>query len=854
MPAGLNERVGAIDQRLRQAIRYETNAWLRRLPIREQTVFYESFSGNGMLCNPEAIFRELLAADDLAGLQHVWALSDLEEHAATVAEFAGHPRVRFVETNSTGYRAALATSKYLVNNATFPPMFAKRAGQVYLNTWHGTPLKAMGYDTPRGGLLARNIVRNFLAADYLLAPNDATADMYLRAFRMNNIYPGALIRGGTPRVDRQFASDPERRRTIARLKAAGLQIEDGRQIVLYAPTWKGEFGAPENDARELRRRIDELNGRIDASKYLVLLKVHQQVHQFAVDDDSLHPVLVPNAIPANDVLAVTDVLVTDYSSIFIDFLATGRPVLFLAPDLDEYVRDRHVNLDPAEWPGPVCRDVESLAARLTDLHTGNAGDACVTHAAQYAAGRERWCAAEDGKATERVIDVVFRGREAGSDVQRNFADGRQKVLLYLGGILPNGITMSALSLLDNLDHSRLDVSVFFQDTSDEDRLALIDMINPHVRLLPRTGGMLASKLQIRRLKASQRGAMRRSHASDVEHYRKALREEWVRCFGDAKFDCVVDFSGYGPLWNKILLQGGAPSFSVWMHSDLAADAEREVDGKHLHRASLEGVFDLYQYADHLVSVSPALAAINREKLARYADPAKFTSARNTINYRRVLHPAYGLTDEDAELYEPASRDRIADREVPPPTVTSADQRLRTFITAGRLSPEKNFPRLIRAFDVVHKKHPDTRLVILGDGPLREQLEQLVSSLGLAGVVVLPGHLSNPYSVMARSDCFVMSSDYEGQPMVLLEALILGVPVVTTRFASVGGALPEGCGLIVDASVEALAEGMAAFLRGEVPIGQFDHVAYNNAAVTDFYWAIGLHDQIEIERRDLSRQR
>ncbi len=624
--------------------------------------------------------------------------------------------------------------------------------------------------------------------------------------------------------------------------------------------------------------------------------MHQQVHQFAVDDATLRSTLVPNAIPANEVLAVTDVLVTDYSSIFIDFLASGRPVLFLAPDLEEYVRDRHVNLDPADWPGPVCLDTESLAARLNDLHTGNEGDPVVTHAEQYAAGRDRWCAAEDGKATDRLIDVVFRGRDAGGDVRRDFSDGRKKVLLYLGGILPNGITMSALSLLDNIDHSRVDVSVFFQATSNEDRLALIDQIHPQVRMLPRTGGMLASKLQIRRLKVSKRNALRRSHASDVEHYRHALREEWERCFGGAEFDFVVDFSGYGPLWNKILLQGGAPSFSVWMHSDLAADAEREVDGKHLHRASLEGVFDLYKYADHLVSVSSALAEINREKLARYADPAKFTFSRNTINYRRVLHLAYGLTDEDAELYEPDARDRIAHRAVPPTAnATSTEvfhpddlpgsidrlmahhpiaaileeaarraqieeltargtEQSRTFVTAGRLSPEKNFPRLIRAFDAVHKRYPDTRLVILGDGPLRESLEELVAKLGLAGVVLLPGHLSNPYSVMAQSDCFAMSSDYEGQPMVLLEALILGVPVVTTRFASVGGALPEGCGLIVDPSVEALAEGMAAFLRGEVPVGRFDHIAYNREAVEDFYRAIGLTEPAAAEPRSAAHQR
>jgi glycosyltransferase involved in cell wall biosynthesis len=93
-------------------------------------------------------------------------------------------------------------------------------------------------------------------------------------------------------------------------------------------------------------------------------------------------------------------------------------------------------------------------------------------------------------------------------------------------------------------------------------------------------------------------------------------------------------------------------------------------------------------------------------------------------------------------------------------------------------------------------------------------------------------------VVANSDCFVLSSNYEGQPMVLLEAMVLGVPVVTTEFASVRGALPPGSGRIVGQSVEALADGMRAFLRGEVAVADFDGESYNRDAMAQFYAAIG----------------
>lgn len=80
-------------RRLAAAERY---ARARSAPIRTGTVLYESFSGNGMLCNPEAIFRHLLADPDYRHLRHIWALSSLEAHPDTVAEFAGHPRVSWL--------------------------------------------------------------------------------------------------------------------------------------------------------------------------------------------------------------------------------------------------------------------------------------------------------------------------------------------------------------------------------------------------------------------------------------------------------------------------------------------------------------------------------------------------------------------------------------------------------------------------------------------------------------------------------------------------------------------------------------------------------------------------------------
>ena len=105
------------------------------------------------------------------------------------------------------------------------------------------------------------------------------------------------------------------------------------------------------------------------------------------------------------------------------------------------------------------------------------------------------------------------------------------------------------------------------------------------------------------------------------------------------------------------------------------------------------------------------------------------------------------------------------------------------LATGRLTEQKGFDVLIKAFLLVNKKKPDTRLIILGEGEKRQELNELVKSLGIADKVSLPGFMNNPYSYMNHSTLFVLSSRWEGLPNALLEALTLGTPIVATKCPS-----------------------------------------------------------------------
>ncbi len=819
--------------RVRRAWLAQARAFARRKPVLAGTVLYESFSGNGALDNPEAMFRALLAAPDQQHLRHYWVLDKHAEQDAIRAEFAHDPRVQFIRYRSTAYHRLLCRAEVLINNATFPPEFDKRPEQTYVNTWHGTPLKRMGYDMPNGGYYAANTQRNFLHADVLLSQNPfMTEVMYEHAYKLRGAFRGVIAELGYPRVDRQTLAAGERSELLARLAKAGIEIGE-RKIVLLAPTWKGtNFSNPEDDAAEMfeqARRLQALLG--DA--WRVLLKVHQSAHQYASARSELRGLLVPNQIPTNQVLGLVDALVTDFSSIFFDYLATGKPILFHMPGLDQYEAERGLYFSIDELPGPVHLDIEGIATDLLGTTGGLAAKASVRQHWQ-----ERFTADEDGRASERVIDLVFRGKRDGLRLLDVAEDGRISVLMYLGGMRSNGITTSALNLLRNIDHDRFNVSAMIVHTRRGQPWVNQALIDPHVRQVRRIGGMNGGKWQIKRYKMQVRLAGERRSALHAGPY-PLLADELHRIVGDMRFDAVVDFSGYSAFWTALLLQaperasGGRPRHAIWLHNDLASEVRRTVNGKQPMRRSLPAVFSFFEQHDALVSVSPTLAEVNRQRLtAEYGVPDRgFTHARNLVDAERVLA---GLQEPLAELSTfPRDPETGAIERPDWAEAMLAGRDLFWFVTVGRFSTEKNQERLLRAFAKVALQRPEARLVLVGYGPLQDHLLAVRDRLGLGDKVFLTGALRNPFAVLANSHCFVLSSNYEGQPMVLLEAALARLPIVSTRFASVADALPEGMIRIVEQDDDALAEGLLAAIRGEVRPAELDADAYNREVVDEF---------------------
>ncbi|MBT2501043.1 glycosyltransferase [Curtobacterium sp. ISL-83] len=824
----------------RRVVRSTSVEWYsywRAQPIRSGTVLFESFAGNGAACNPEALFRALLAAPDQQHRQLVWALAP-GRGVELRREFRDHPRVRFVERDSAAYWRVLGTAGTLVNNATFPPAFARRDGQVYLNTWHGTPLKRMGFDEPDGATASANVLRNFLNATHLLSQSPMmTERMYRGSYRLTGVFQGEVLEVGYPRNDRTALSaqsgstaatttDAELRRTF---RDRGFDV-DGRAIVLYAPTWRGErFNRAEDDSLELAATADRLQAALDerGASALVIVRPHQIVAQAAEAVPALRQRLVPEDLPTNAVLAATDVLISDYSSIIVDFVATGRPIVLAHSDLATYATDRGLDVADDEWPGVRATTPDELADAVTAAVLRDPAAAPSAHDRALA---DLYVPRDDGHASERVLDAVFRPGAAQDGVVRLGTPTATRILLHIGALRDNGITTAAMNLLPRLADAGYDVTVTHPHFASRSSLRNRHRIDPRVRVLQRTGGMNGSKtVQVLRRAADLR-ADARAHAR-VPALRRLWDDEWRRCFGTAEFDVVVDFSGYAPFWAQLLLHAPSdPLSSVWLHNDIESEVDRLVGGRPTMRRSLRAMIALFGEFDHAVSVSPALSRRNAAQLGHRVR-AHWTFARNLIDAGSVLTRSQVPMDTVLlEAQPPAEVDFVLPEWVAD-LRTPGDRRW--FVSLGRLSPEKNHDRLLDAFALVAQTDPAARLLIVGDGPLRAHLEARVADLGIADVVVFTGTLPNPYPLLAAAECLVVSSNYEGQPMVILEAAVLGKAVVSTRFASAEDALPDGGIELVDLTPRGLADGMLAFLAGRVPPVSLDDEAYNSAAFAEF---------------------
>lgn len=362
--------------------------------IDKNLAVYQSFHGKSYSCSPKAIHEELLRTKkDYKG---VWVLEN---------EYTDVPKGTIVvKPNTIRYYYYLAKAKYFINNGNFPDFYEKRQGTIHLQTWHGTPLKRLGYDiSPDSPSYQENnspeLIRRNKRWDYLIGPNQYTSEILQRAFGFNN----KMLDVGYPRNDVLYKHKNTDRVNEIKKK---LGIDEDKKIVLYAPTWRDSdfHGGQSNQPYKLKFDIEQFKKEFSDTHVLLLRLHYRDASRLSI---SLSDKTIINASFYDDIqelYLIADTLITDYSSVMFDYANLKRPMIFYCYDYLKYkgeMRGCYFNFASVA-PGPIVFDEKQLFESITCSDTFTE-----IYSKEIEQFYNKFCSWEDGNATSRVIKEVF---------------------------------------------------------------------------------------------------------------------------------------------------------------------------------------------------------------------------------------------------------------------------------------------------------------------------------------------------------------------------------------------------------------------------------------------------------------
>jgi CDP-glycerol glycerophosphotransferase (TagB/SpsB family) len=377
---------------LRRRLRDEVYPAAREQPLLD-VVLFETFAGKAAGDNPGAICKELAGR----GLELDLVFSVID-HSIEVPSGA-RKVIRF----SREYYELLGRARYLIVNASLPYFFRKREGQLYFQTWHGSPLKRIAHDRPHLDFFNWHHRRQLLIArdgwDYLLSQSEFCTRSLCSAFR----YDGPVLELGYPRNDLMLSTEAD---AVRRRTRAALGLSPDQRVVLYAPTWRDNLRVGRVFEKVLYLDPRQLVDRLDGDT-VVLIRGHYNSVKAAEDVDPDRRVIDVTRYPdIADLYVASDALVTDYSSVFFDYVLTDKPMVFLAPDLVAYRDDnRGFYLDYEVVPGPICVTTPEVADAL------NGPD---EHREVRREFRAEYAPHDNGKASARVVDRILSEFPPGS--------------------------------------------------------------------------------------------------------------------------------------------------------------------------------------------------------------------------------------------------------------------------------------------------------------------------------------------------------------------------------------------------------------------------------------------------------
>ncbi|WP_152446651.1 CDP-glycerol glycerophosphotransferase family protein [Bacillus sp. THAF10] len=372
---------------------------IAKVPAKKKIIVFESFMGKQYSCNPRAIYEYLKVQPS----DYVIFWSVDKRYRNDIKETDLNILSRF----SLQWLWIMPRATYWVTNSRLPEWIKKPKNTVYLQTWHGTPLKKLGVDIEEvvmPGTTTENYKKNFLKEtkkwDYLIAPNQYSAEIFQRAFG----FEGNMLVSGYPRND--YLINENNQHTIEQIKKK-LGIPSSKKVILYAPTWRDDLYYEVGKYKmKLQLDLEQMYHELKED-YVIILRMHYLVSENLseyIDKFKGFVYDTSNYEDIKELYLISDLLITDYSSVFFDYLCLDRPILFFTYDFQKYqqeIRGFYFDLH-TESPGPLLVNTAEILAAIRGLEAKN-----FKVEEPHFTFKQKFCELEDGHATKRVVETVF---------------------------------------------------------------------------------------------------------------------------------------------------------------------------------------------------------------------------------------------------------------------------------------------------------------------------------------------------------------------------------------------------------------------------------------------------------------
>ncbi|MEG0265368.1 MAG: CDP-glycerol glycerophosphotransferase family protein [Erysipelotrichaceae bacterium] len=368
----------------------------QHIKVNKNMVLFLSFHGRGFSDNPRALYEYMQAHTQYKNYDCIWALKD------TSLSVTGAKVIRY---NGPLYFYYLAKSKYWIVNCKLPDHILKKEDQIYLQTWHGTPLKKLAHDIEvsddttfyRSKMNKQEMQATYdkdvAKYNYMISPNAFCTKVFQSAFHINK---ERLIETGYPRND--YLSNHNVEDEMKVKKQYHLPLD--KKIILYAPTWRDNCYNNKGYTFELAvdfKKWQEVLG----DEYIVIFKPHYLiVNHFDENEVKDFVYQMPANIDINQLYVIADLLITDYSSVFFDYAILNRPMLFYMYDIDTYALDlRGFYFDIHKvLPGKIVTSQDELLNEIPKARLDSN---------QITLFHQEFNTKEDGNASKRVLKILF---------------------------------------------------------------------------------------------------------------------------------------------------------------------------------------------------------------------------------------------------------------------------------------------------------------------------------------------------------------------------------------------------------------------------------------------------------------